>query len=96
MGQQQLPEWAKPSFDERFNEQARSVGKLPEIELLRLKRFELDDQLKQELVPRMYQLLLEWEESLNHRNALEKEWMYLAGLKDGMKCLKTLHAFVLD
>lgn len=60
MEQLQLPLWAKPSFDERFNVQARLVGKLPEIELLRLKRFELDDQLKQEIAPRLYQFLLEW------------------------------------
>lgn len=94
MEQLQLPVWAKPSFDERFNEQARLVGKLPEIELLRLKRFELDDELKQELAPRLYQLVLNWEESLNHRNALEKEMMYLVGVKDGMKYLREIQDFV--
>lgn len=96
MGQLQLPKWAKPSFDERFNELARLAGKLPEIEPLRLKQVDLEEQLKQEVVPRLYQLILNWEETLNYRNALEKEWMYLAGIKDGMKCFKEIQDFTSD
>ncbi|SFL20762.1 hypothetical protein SAMN03159341_1048 [Paenibacillus sp. 1_12] len=96
MRQQQLPEWAKPSFDGRFNMLATLAGKQQEIEPLRLKQVELEDQLKQEVTPRQYQLLLEWEETLNHRNALEKEFMFLAGIKDGMKCLKELYEFASD
>ncbi|MGO4498607.1 hypothetical protein AB4114_22260 [Paenibacillus sp. 2RAB27] len=96
MRQLQLPVWAKPSFDERFNELAKMAGRLPAVEPLRQKQVELEGQLKQELAPRLYQHLLNWEETLNYRNALEKEWMYLAGIKDGMKCLKGIQDFTSD
>lgn len=90
MEQQPLPEWIKTAFDVRFNEQARIAGKLPEIEPLRLRQVELENQLKVELDPRHYQLILDWEETLNYRHTLEKEWMYYAGVKDGLQIWKHL------
>lgn len=94
MKQHVLPEWAKSLFDARFNEQTGITGKLPEIEPLRLRQVKLESQLKQELAPRLYQLILEWEETLNYRNTLEKEWMYMAGIKDGMVIVKQLQDFI--
>ncbi|WP_281197362.1 hypothetical protein [Paenibacillus glacialis] len=40
------------------------AGRLQAIEPLRQKQVELEEQLKQELAPRLYQIL-NWEETLN-------------------------------
>lgn len=85
-----LPEWVKPAFDLRFIERARVAGKSPEIEPLRLRQIELEKQLKAQLVPQLYQLILEWEEVINYRHTLEKESMYYAGVEDGLSIWKHL------
>lgn len=96
MERQPLPEWLKQAFDVRFNEQARIAGKLPEIEPLRLRQVELENQLKAELDPRLYQHILEWEETLNYRHTLEKESMYYAGIEDGFRIWKHLLNTIAD
>ncbi|MBU5443542.1 hypothetical protein [Paenibacillus sp. MSJ-34] len=90
MEQQPLPEWIKAAFDGRFNEQANIIGKMPEIEPLRLKQVELENQLKEVLSPQLYQLILGWEEILNYRHTLEKESLYYAGITDGLQIWKHL------
>lgn len=73
---QLFSEWIKPMFDVRFTEQAKIVGKVPEIEPLRLRQLDPDNQLKVKLEPRLFQLIFESEETLNYRHILEKESMY--------------------
>ncbi|MFD2671185.1 hypothetical protein [Marinicrinis sediminis] len=57
--EQPLPEWLRIAFEARFFEQARLAGNSPVIEPLRLRQIELEKQLKAELDPRLYQLILE-------------------------------------
>lgn len=61
---------------------------------MRQKQAEIDAKLKQELEPEAYRIILDWEEVLNYRNAVEKEWMYIAGFKDGLRFYKQLHDFM--
>ncbi|ALS26953.1 hypothetical protein IJ21_15490 [Paenibacillus sp. 32O-W] len=85
------PEWIKPAFDQRFNERARQAGRQMEIERLQNRQRKLEKMLKNQLSEAQYELFLEWEEILNYRSTLEKEWLYFAGLKDGMQLLKELN-----
>jgi hypothetical protein len=94
---QSLPDWMKPALDGRFNALARIAGKLDEVEASHQKQSEVEKQLQQELTPELtpmqFQLILEWEETLNYRHAIEKEWMYQAGLKDGMQMARIFYSY---
>lgn len=94
--QQSWPEWLKPAFDGRSNELARIAGLTEEGEELRRKHVEIESRLKQELTPPQYQLFLEIEDVLNLRSALEKERLYLFGIRDGMRLYKHLQDFIKD
>lgn len=94
MSRQPYPEWMKTAFDERFNEMARVAGKEQEVEPLQRKQIELEKRLKGVLTFEQFQLILEFEDVHNYRNALEKESMYLAGIKDGMKMINQFQAFL--
>lgn len=85
------PEWMKSAFDQRFNEMARQAGRQMGIDRLHNRQRELGNVLKNELTQAQYELILEWEEIVNYRSTLEKEWLYFAGLKDGMQILKDLY-----
>jgi hypothetical protein len=89
--QQPLPDWLKPAFDWRFNDLARITSNLDEVVSLHQKQNETEKQLKQELTQMQFQLVLEWEENLNYRHAIAMEWMYHAGLKDGMQMARIFY-----
>lgn len=89
--QQVGPEWLKPAFDQRFNELVRRAGRQRKIDQLQKRHRELENMLKNELSQAQYELFLEWEEILNYRNTLIKQWLYFAGLKDGMQLLRELN-----
>jgi hypothetical protein len=91
MTQQMGPEWMKPAFDQRFNEMARQAGRQMGIDRLQKRQKELEKMLKNELSQAQYEVVLEWEEILNFRSTLEKEWLYFAGLKDGMQLMRELN-----
>ncbi|WP_165593470.1 hypothetical protein [Paenibacillus solani] len=42
------------------------------------KQIAIEQQIKQELAPRHFQLVLEWEEIMNYRRTLILEWLYNA------------------
>ncbi|MEW9699559.1 hypothetical protein [Paenibacillus sp. SI8] len=92
MPPQPLPDWMKPALDERFNELAQIVSKLDEAVLLHDKQVEVEQQLKQELISMQFQLILEWEETLNYRHTMALEWMYHAGLKDGIQMARIFYS----
>jgi hypothetical protein len=85
------PEWMKSAFDQRFIEIARQAGRQMGIDRLQNRQRELEKMLKNQLSQAQYELILEWEEILNYRSALEKQWLYFAGLKDGMQLLRELN-----
>ncbi|WP_274364802.1 hypothetical protein [Paenibacillus thermotolerans] len=82
------PEWLRPAFDQRFIEVAKEAGSQMEVEQFRFRQNEIEKLLKDELSQAHLDLLLELEDILNHRCTLEKEWVYFAGLKDGMQLLR--------
>ncbi|MEF2969118.1 hypothetical protein V3851_25370 [Paenibacillus sp. M1] len=92
MNNEPLPDWLKPALDQRFIDLARIASKLEEVALLRQKQSEIERQLKRQLLYTQYKLFLEWEEALNFRHAVEKEWIYYAGLKDGIQLMHVLQA----
>lgn len=88
------PDWMKSSIDQRFNELARIASTQDEVLSLRQKQAEVEARLKQDLEPEVYRIILEWEEVLNYRNAVEKEEMFIAGFKDGLRFYKQLNDFM--
>ncbi|MDF2921579.1 MAG: hypothetical protein K0R57_493 [Paenibacillaceae bacterium] len=63
---------------------------LEEIDGLAQQQKQLTDELKRQLTTEQYRLLLQWEEMINCRCTIEKEWLYFAGLKDGFMLWKHL------
>ncbi|MCY9667555.1 hypothetical protein M5X11_21990 [Paenibacillus alginolyticus] len=88
--QQFGPEWLKPAFDQRFNDLVRQAGMQREIDQLQNRHRELENLLKIELSQAQYELYLEMEEIVNYRNTLINQWLYFAGLKDGVQLLREL------
>ncbi|GAA0133485.1 hypothetical protein YSY43_03250 [Paenibacillus sp. YSY-4.3] len=43
-----------------------------------------------------YQLLLEWDELQNHRNTFEKELMYQAGIKEGLRIARQMQELITE
>lgn len=85
------PDWLKPAFDQRFIEVSKEAGRQREVEQFRFRLNEIEKLLKDELSQSQLDLLLELEDILNHSCALEKEWVFFAGLKDGMQLLRKLN-----
>lgn len=85
-----LLEWMEPAFEGRFFEQAREASGLKELEEAVKRQEELTTRLRQQLIPEQVELLLKWEECINYRTTIEKEWLYYAGIKDGLHIWKHL------
>lgn len=90
MAQQLWPDWIKPALEERFLERAKEASNLEELEELGERQQKITNGLKQQLTSDQFKLILEWEEMINHRGTLEKEWLYFAGLKEGLYIWKYL------
>lgn len=78
------PEWVRPAFDLRFLERALEASNLEEINELVQHQQCLSAELKLQLTLEQYRQILNWEEKL------EKEWLYFAGLRDGLTFWKHL------
>ncbi|KJD40522.1 hypothetical protein QD46_07690 [Paenibacillus polymyxa] len=63
-----------------------------EVRTLREKQAEIEAGLKRDLGSEAFRSILEWEDVFNYRNTLEREWLYLAGVKDGVR----LYEYLLD
>lgn len=90
------PNWIRRAFDDHFNVLSRLAAENAEVELLRQKLDGITAQLKSELSEEQFQLILDWEGSINYHHAVEKEWFYLRGLQNGMILLKELYSFMSD
>lgn len=84
------PEWVRPAFDLRFLERSIEVFNLEEINELSRQQQNLAAELKLQLTSEQYQQILDWEENINFRCTIEKEWLYFAGLRDGLTFWKHL------
>jgi hypothetical protein len=82
-----LPDWMKPALEQRFFEQARAASQQPELEEEHQKQEELTNRLRSQLSDTQFQLIMELEAILNYRNALEKNYLYLDGIRDGFRIL---------
>jgi len=84
------PKWLKPAFDQRFLDMARQAGELEEVKKLKARQMELNHSLKEALPESQYKLVLELQDALNNLSSIEKEWLFYAGLKDGMQLVKEI------
>lgn len=90
MESQLLPDWVKTGLDQRFMELAHRFG-IRHVQPQEAKKFDhMLERLKSTLPFEHYQLVLDLDELQSYRNAVEKEWMYQAGVKDGLKMAKQM------
>ncbi len=82
---QHWPEWLKPAIDERFYRLALVASRQNQSEELHDKQAEILRKLRLELTESQLRMVLEWNDIMNYRNAIEKEWMYHAGIEDGIQ-----------
>lgn len=75
-----LPEWVRPAFDLRFLERSIEVFNLEEVNELSRQQQNLAAELKLQLTSEQYQQILDWEENINFRCTIEKEWLFLPDL----------------
>lgn len=90
------PEWVRPAFELRFLERSIEAFNLDEVNELAQQQDQLATDLKLQLTPGQYRQILEWEENLNFRSTIEKEWLYFAGLRDGLTFWKHLASSLPD
>ncbi|GMK39087.1 hypothetical protein PCCS19_21410 [Paenibacillus sp. CCS19] len=64
------------------------------VPALREKQAEIEVKLKQDLGSEAFRSILEWEDVFNNRNTLEREWLYLVGVIDGVQFYKYLLDFM--
>jgi len=84
------------AFDDHFDTLAKLASELPEVDILRQKQDRITAQLKAELTPEQYQLILEWDGAVNYLCAVKMEFLYLRGIQDGAHLMKELHSFMTE
>ncbi|MGF7050084.1 hypothetical protein J2T13_004607 [Paenibacillus sp. DS2015] len=89
-----MVDWFKQALDQRFDEIAGASEKQHDIHTVRIKLSDITDDLKKQLEPEVFLKILEWEETINHKQTKEKEWMYSEGMKDGMRLIHSIGCFV--
>ncbi|MDU5947215.1 MAG: hypothetical protein E6Z15_09080 [Paenibacillus macerans] len=94
MSQFPCPDWLKPAFKQRFDELAFAAGEYQINKEVRRNQETFMKRLRGELSEEQLKLLLEWDEAANYRNAIEKEQMYYAGIKDGILISKHFFGFM--
>lgn len=90
------PDWVRPAFDLRFLERSIEAFNLVEVNELAQQQEHLATELKLQLTSEQYRQILEWEENLNFRCTVEKEWLYFAGVRDGLSFWKHLVSSLAD
>lgn len=83
-------DWIKPVLDEHFLEQDRNASNQEELKDLTKQQQELTSQLREQLSPEQFKILLRLEETINSRCTAQKEWLYFAGIKEGFYIWKYL------
>lgn len=84
------PEWMQVAWEYRFLERAREAILGEENEELARELEAVAAELKGELTPAQFSRLLRWENLINFRCTGEKEWLYFAGVQDGLSVLRHL------
>lgn len=91
-----FPEWMQAGLDKRFMETANQLG----MRRLQPQEVEKSDHLMERIRASLsfdqYQLLLKWDELQNHRNTFEKELMYQAGIKEGLRIARQMQELITE
>ncbi|MCU6793448.1 hypothetical protein OB236_15175 [Paenibacillus sp. WQ 127069] len=78
------PEWLVESLHKRLDELALTVEKQEHIAPLIEKTSKLLTDLKSQVGESAHGILLEWEDAVQYQHSVEKVWLYLRMIKDGM------------
>jgi hypothetical protein len=84
------PNWMKSALDGRFLDLTKEASDIDEIDSITHQLHQLTAELKEQLTPDQVKLLLRWEEIINYRCTVEKEWLYFTGVQDGLSLWKHL------
>jgi hypothetical protein len=79
------PDWFQESLQQRFYGLTLVAEKQVQVIPLLEKVSKLFVELKNQTDIPVHDILLEWEAAMTLEHAFEKEWLYLEGVKDGMR-----------
>lgn len=87
------PDWFQAGLDRRFNKLAHKAEQQERIIPLKETASRLFENLRDLLNHSTcnQNLLMDWEEAYNHIHFAEKEWLYLEGVKDGIRLMYYLN-----
>lgn len=91
-----IVDWAKPSFEARLQKHMMNIGKLPDVSAARFRQINLQGQLQDALPEDVYSLLLDYEGVINERFAMEFQYLYWSGIRDGLRFSEAYRACTAD
>jgi hypothetical protein len=94
MSQRDYPIWFRQALSRRFDEQANTSVKQHDIDSARKKFDKIMEELRERMEAAVFLKILELEEMINHQHTDEKEWLYVEGVKDGMRIMGSVNNFV--
>lgn len=83
--QQPTPDWLQTVWERFYVKYATGRIKGQQAEALSRLQEKIEKQLKAELTQEQYQMILEWEDIKNQRQAIEIDHTYEVGVKVGIK-----------
>ncbi|SCW83298.1 hypothetical protein SAMN04487970_10613 [Paenibacillus tianmuensis] len=84
---EQWPNWFLDALKLRFDASALTAQKQYALFPVHQKLAALNDAIRQQADDGLLVLLSEWEDTLNHKHNIEKEWLYMQGVQDGIRII---------
>lgn len=93
MPHEDFPKWIRQALSRRFDEHANASAKHHDIYNIRKKLDQITEDLREKLEPAVFLKILEWEEVVNRQHSIEKEWLYIKGVKDGIRLVNPIYCY---
>lgn len=84
---QNWPDWFFEALKLRFDNSALIAQKQYSLLPLNQKLITLHDTIKNQADDSILALLNEWEDTLTRKHSIEKEWLYMQGVQDGIRII---------
>jgi hypothetical protein len=82
-----MPNWIKDAVIKRFDERSIQSEKIDDMEMIRNRLLELEQEINSKLSECDQEIIHEWLDLYVRMAAVQNEWLYLKGIQDGMHML---------
>ncbi|MEX1030288.1 MAG: hypothetical protein WDZ91_09650 [Paenibacillaceae bacterium] len=82
-----MPEWIRDAVIKRFDERSIQSEKIHDMEMIRNRLLELEQEINSKLPEGDQELVHDWLDLYIRMTAVQNEWLYLKGIQDGMHIL---------